>query len=71
MNPSASPSTNEKFDSLEKSYALLKDRYKTSLDTQNRISNELREVKLRLDTSLENNSTLKLKKRNLGMIFIW
>ena len=68
MNPSAPPSKGEKFDSLEKSYALLKDDYKTLSEKNNRISKELRAVKLELETALNDNSTLQIQKRNLGKI---
>ena len=69
MNPSSPPSKDEKFGSLENSYALLKKDYKNLLEKKNEIVIELRTVKSKLETTLEKNSRLRVEKRKLGKIF--
>ena len=65
MNPSASPSTGERYDSLGKAYDSLKRSYKALLDNKNLILNELIQVKSDLVTELTNNSTNKTVIENL------
>ena len=59
MNPSASPSTGERYDSLGKAYDSLKRAYKILLDDKNVILNDLIKVKSELVTALTNDSTNK------------
>ena len=68
MNPSAPPSKDEKFDSLERSYAFMKDAYHSLLEKNKEISNELRLVKSELCSSLTRNLNLQLKRQNLVMV---
>ena len=65
MNPSASPSTGERFDSLGKAYDSLKHAYKTLLDNKNVILKDLIQVKSDLVDALTNDSTNKTQIKEL------
>ena len=65
MNPSASPSTGERYDSLGKAYDSLKRSYKTLLDNKNVILKDLIRVKSDLVNALTNDSTNKTKIKEL------
>jgi len=71
MNPSAPPFKAEKFDSLERSYAFMKNAYNSLFEKNKEISSELRVVKSELCSSLTTNVNLQLKRENLGMVLLF
>ena len=71
MNPSAPPLKDEKFDSLKRSYASMKDAYNSLLEKNKKISNDLRVVESKLCSSLVRNLNLELKRKNQGMVFLF